>query len=309
MLQSSTTNPALNARICFLETRPQFLLLPVVLVFLASAMALNAGRVDLLDAFLACAGLLLLHASVNVLNDYHDFQTGIDQRTRRTPFSGGSGLLPAGRLRAGQALLLGRLCFASAVPIAVYFLLAKGFSLLPLFLVGAFFVVGYTPVLTRVGMGAGEIAAGLGLGTLPVAGTYFILTGTLTAEALYASVPSGFLVLNLLLLNELPDVEADRFGGRRTLPIVLGVRKAAWVYGVVSVGVYVWIAAGVLLGLMPAWTLLGCLTLPAAVRAIRGSFVAPEQPERLLPALGANVFVVLATQAAIAFGYLLAAAR
>lgn len=308
-MHSSTTNPALTARICFLETRPQFLLLPVVLVFLASAMALKAGRFDLLDSILACAGLLLLHASVNVLNDYHDFQTGIDRRTRRTPFSGGSGLLPAGRLRAGQALLLGVFSFGLAVPIGVYFLLTKGFSLFPLFLVGAFLVAGYTPVLTRLGMGAGEIAAGLGLGTLPVAGTYFILAGALTSESLYASVPSGFLVLNLLLLNEFPDVEADRFGGRRTLPIVLGIRKAAWIYGAVSAAVYLWIGAGVCLGLMPAWTLLGCLTLPAAVRAIRGAFAAPEQPEKLLSALGANVFVVLATQAGMAAGYLLAAAR
>jgi len=308
-LRSGIPNPALSARICFQETRPQFLLLPVVLVFLASAMALHAGPIDFLDSILACAGLLLLHASVNVLNDYHDFQTGIDCRTRRTPFSGGSGLLPAGRMRAGQALFVGLVSFGLAVPIGVYFLVTKGVSLLPLFLVGAFFVMGYTPLLTRLGMGAGEIAAGLGLGTLPVAGTYFILAGSLPAEALYASVPSGFLVLNLLLLNEFPDVEADRFGGRRTLPILLGIRKAAWIYSAVAMAVYAWIAAGAWLGLMPAWTLLGCLTFPAAVRAVRGAFAFVEQPERLLPALGANVFVVLATQAGMAAGYLLAAAR
>jgi 1,4-dihydroxy-2-naphthoate octaprenyltransferase len=150
-----------------------------------------------------------------------------------------------------------------------------------------------------------EISAGLGLGTLPVFGTFLIMYGSFSWDMLYASVPSGFLVCNLLFLNEFPDAEADKSGGRKTLPIILGYKKAAVLYSAITIMVYVWIAGGVILRLMPAWTLLALLTLPFAIKAIQGAMTF-KRVEELIPAQGANVMVVLLTQLLMGIGYILA---
>jgi 1,4-dihydroxy-2-naphthoate octaprenyltransferase len=288
----------------FLETRPQFLLLSLVLAILGTGMAVADGAFNVLWAILAFVGLLLLHISVNTLNDYFDYRSGVDLATNRTPFSGGSGMLPAEILKPAAVLWLGLGAFILAVPIGIYFITIRGMALLPLFLIGAVMVLAYTSLLTRIGGGFGEIAAGLGLGSLPVFGIFYILTGEASGAAIYASVPSGFLVANLLLLNEFPDAEADRVGRRKTLPIMLGARGAAVVYSALTVTCYVWIVAGVVLSLMPVWTLLGCLTLPMAFKAISGSF-ASDNMEKLIPALGANVMVVLVTQLLLGIGFIL----
>src|SRR5512142_1607549 len=79
----------MNTRVWFLETRPQFLLLSLVLAFLGTAIAWNAGHFNIGFALLAGGGLVVAHASVNVINDWFDFRSGVDKKTQRTPFSGG----------------------------------------------------------------------------------------------------------------------------------------------------------------------------------------------------------------------------
>jgi len=207
-------------KIWFLETRPQFLMLSLVLAFLGTAIAWYDGYYQPWHALLAGAGLVLAHISVNTLNDYFDYQSGIDLVTRRTPFSGGSGILPAGLLTPGQVLRLGLGSLLLAVPIGIYFTLVSGWQLLPLLLVAAGLILLYSPFILKRPWP--EWAAGVGLGTLPVLGMYFVQTGAYTLPALIAAVPSGFLVHNLLLLNEFPDAEADMVDNRKTLVITSG---------------------------------------------------------------------------------------
>ncbi|NLI16227.1 MAG: prenyltransferase [candidate division Zixibacteria bacterium] len=295
----------MSAKILFLESRPQFLILSPILVVLGMSIALYNGNFNALYFVLSIIGLVLLHTSVNVLNDYSDYKTGIDLKVARTPFSGGSGILPAGKLSPITVLRFGLITFFLAVPIGLFFLYARGLMLLPIFLLGAVFVLYYTSHITRLGMGMPELAAGLGLGTLPVFGTFLIMNDGFSWTALYASVPSGFLVCNLLYLNEFPDRDADIFGGRKTLPIVLGYKRAAIIYSAIMILTYVWIIIGVIFRLMPAWTLLSLLTLPFAFKAIKGSLTFNSLTE-LVPAQGANVATVLLTQLLMGIGYILA---
>ncbi len=113
----------MNPKVWFLETRPQFLMLSVVLAFLGTAIAWYDGYFHLGHALLAGIGLVLAHISVNTLNDYFDYRSGIDLATKRTPFSGGSGILPAGLLSPAQVLWLGLGSFLLTVPIGIYFVL------------------------------------------------------------------------------------------------------------------------------------------------------------------------------------------
>ncbi len=297
-----TPESALNARIWIAETRPQFLLLSPVLGFYGTSVAFAENGFHLGHALLATLGVLLAHVSVNTLNDYFDFKSGIDTRTERTPFSGGSGVLPAGKMSAAQVLWLGLGALLLAAPIGVYFALVKGWLLVPLLVVAAICVLLYTPLLLKLPFP--EWSAGVGLGLLPILGFYFAQTGGYSRSALVAAVPAGILVHNLLFINELPDVEADRAGGRRTTPIMIGPRRSAVLYTVLTGLVYAWIVAFVLAGMMPIWALLALLTLPFAFRAARGA-LAHRDVEELVPALGANVAVVLLTQLLLGAGYLI----
>jgi 1,4-dihydroxy-2-naphthoate octaprenyltransferase len=297
-------------KVWFLETRPQFLLLSVVLAFLGTCIAWYefkefGGTFHLGHALLAFFGLLLCHISVNVLNDYFDYKSGIDLAVRRTPFSGGSGILPAALLKPRQVLWFGLVSFLLAIPIGVYFVVAldNGWQLLPLLLVAAVCIVLYTPFLTRVGWP--EWAPGAGMGALPVLGAYFVQTTAYTFPAVIACIPSGILVHNLLLLNEFPDAEADRKAGRKTLPIVMGKTKAWIVYSALTLAVYLWIIGWVVAGKMPAFSLLALLTLPLAIKAIVGARK-HEEMSRLVPAMANNVLVVLLTQFLLGVGYILA---
>ncbi len=289
--------------------RAPFLPLSVVLAFLGACIAwwydeaFHLGEFNLGYAFLAGFGILLAHISVDVLNEYFDYKSGIDLETVKTPFSGGSGALPLGLITARQALWLSLGSLIIIIPIGIYFTIVKGWPLLPLLLVAAFLTVFYSPFILRLRWP--EWAPGLGMGALPVLGAYFVQSGEYTLPAIIASVPSFILVHNLLLLNEFPDVEADRIGGRKTTPIVLGKKKAGIFYSVMTVLVYVWILGGAIAGQMPWWSLIALLTVPFAVKAIRGA-LNPEDMDGLMPTMADNVKVVLLTQLLLGIGYILA---
>ena len=300
----------MKIKIWFLEHRPQFLILSVVLPFLGTSIAWYYDAFNFGYALLAFVGLLLAHISVNVLNDYFDYRSGIDLETIRTPFSGGSGILPAARLKPTQVFWFGLGSLLLAIPIGIYFVIVSGWALLPLLLAAAVFILLYTPFILKTRWP--EWAAGLGLGTLPILGFYFIQTGDYTLPAVIASIPSGILVHNLLLLNEFPDTEADRKAGRKTLPITMGKEKASIVYSVLTVAVYLWIIGWVVAELtgvvekgMPPFTLIALLTLPFAIKAIQGARKHQEMA-RLVPAMANNVLVVLLTQLLLGIGYILA---
>jgi len=279
----------------------------VTLVLLGTAMARHEGCFDLLKFVLTLIGLLLAHSSVNILNDYFDYKSGIDLETTRTPFSGGSGILPNGLLKPKGVYIYGVGCLMAALAIGIYLTCISGWQLLPLILLGGPVIYFYTSHLTK--WLAGEFWAGLGLGMLPVLGTYFVQTGSYSVEAVVASLVPGFLTANLLLLNEFPDVEADKKGGRYNLVIALGPKTAGRLYAGLIALTYLSIIGGVVLKLMPPATLIGIVSIPFAFKAIRVTFRYYDDIQNLIPALKANVITVLGTNALVALGYFLSGSQ
>jgi 1,4-dihydroxy-2-naphthoate octaprenyltransferase len=290
------------------ETRPQFLALSVVLAFLGTAIAWYHGPVNLGYALLAGFGLMLTHGSVNAINDYFDYKSGIDLDVERTPFSGGSGLVPDGKISLNQALWVGIVTSLVALLIGIFFIAVKGWLLLPLLIAAGLCLVLYTPVILKTPWP--EWSPGVGLGILPILGFYFIQAGRYDWMVLIASIPSGIMVHNLLLLNEFPDVEADRKGGRKTIPVAFGLDAAANFFMLATVAVYVWIIGCVLATLltgkvvMPVYCLIALFTMPWAVKAMQGSKEYHDR-SRLVPALGDNVKFILFTQVLLGVGYIL----
>ena len=290
------------------ETRPQFLTLSVVLAFLGTAIAWYYGPVNIGYALLAGFGLMLTHGSMNAINDYFDYKSGIDLNTKRTPFSGGSGLVTEGKLPLKQALGVGVITSLAALVIGIFFVIVKGRQLIPLLIIAGLCLVLYTPVILKTRWP--EWSPGLGLGILPILGLYFVQAGRYDWIVLIASVPSGILVHNLLLLNEFPDVEADRKGGRKTTPVAFGFEGAGRLFRIATILVYVWIIGCVLATLitgttvMPVYCLIALLTLPFAIKAMKGSREY-DDINKLVPALGSNVQFILITQILLGVGYIL----
>ncbi len=287
--------------------RPNFMVLTPICVLLGVAVAiLDAGTVDVTDALIALLGGVLAHAAVNLLNEYDDFKSGLDAITVRTPFSGGSGTLPAHPEAASATLVAGVLCVAGTFLVGVYFAWMRGAAIIPLGLLGLLIVVSYTPWITRHPVIC-LLAPGLGFGPLMVMGTAFVLTGHYAPAAALASLAPLFLVSELLLINQFPDIDADRKVGRHHLPILIGRVRSSYIYVAFLFGAFASIAAGPLLGLLPAWALLGLLPLPVAVFLARGVLRHAGDDRALVPYLGINVAVILSTVALFAVGILLGA--
>jgi 1,4-dihydroxy-2-naphthoate octaprenyltransferase len=284
--------------------RAPFLLLPITLVAAGAGVAFFEGSFSWVRSVIALVGLVALHMAVNILNEWSDLRTGIDLATERTPFSGGSGTLPEGRMRPGTALAFGIVCSAVGLAVGLYFLAVVGSAMVPILVFGAVCVLAYTVVLARIGVG--EVAAGLGLGGVPVVGTALVNTGMITALAVCAGIPATLMTFNLLLLNEFPDEAADRAGGRRNLVLLLGRRQAALVYALAGVGTPLSILMSVTAGWMPVPCLIAVVPSILLAKPLRWAFGTPEQPVPI-PALGANVGWNLTTNATLAISLVLAA--
>jgi 1,4-dihydroxy-2-naphthoate octaprenyltransferase len=257
--------------------------------------------VNWLHVLLIVIGAVSAHACVNVFNEYFDFKSGLDAKTQRTPFSGGSGALQANPEKVRATFWLAWGTFALTALIGMYFVWLQGWQLLPVGILGLVLLVTYTlwwvyhPFLCL-------IAPGLGFGVLMVMGTHFALTGSYSWTAFVASLVPTFLVSDLLLLNQFPDVEADRSVGRRHYPILVGRKTSLVLYGVLLLLAYLSIVVGVLLNLLPITCLIALLTAILAWRAYRGVRGNEDSLPNIVPSMGMNVMVNLATPVLLAVG-------
>jgi len=284
--------------------RFQFLPLTVILVSLGTTIAAYEGYFHFGHFLLAMIGSILVHMTVNVINDYHDYVDGIDLNTQRTPFSGGSGVLPSNLLKPKQAFWFATICLLIAMVIGVYFVMVKGWLLFPLLLIAGFSAYFYNVYLAKWLIG--EIFAGLCFGPLLVLGSYYVQTGRYSWETLVASLAPGILTTNLLFLNEFPDWEADQKGGRRHFVISMGKKDASYLFVALLTASYLCIIAGVLTKMMPVVTLIGLGTIGFGWKAAKGALKYYDNTEKLVPILGANVITILGTQALLAVGYVIA---
>jgi 1,4-dihydroxy-2-naphthoate polyprenyltransferase len=287
--------------------RPSFLLLPPVCVALGVGTALWSGaHFDLWLLLLTLVGAVCAHIAVNALNEYSDFVTGLDAMTERTPFSGGSGVLPQNPDKAHYALITGLAAAAVTALIGCYLVWLRGMGLLPVGVIGLLVILAYTPWLGRSWFLC-LIAPGLGFGTMMVLGRHYVFAGSFSWAAVAASMVPFFLVSDLLLLNQFPDVEPDQKVGRRHLLIVFGRDVGARVYVLFLAGAYAAITLAYFMRVFPGWALLGLLTLAVAAPTARGVLRFAGQTDRLIPFLAKNVLINLATPALVAVGLIVAA--
>ncbi len=283
------------------------LLAPPLCAGLGLAVAWQQGQApELLHTFLVFLGAVLAHAAVNLLNEYDDFRSGLDMITERTPpFSGGSGALPEVPTAARRVLWAGLGTLALVVAIGLYFLWLRGG--LPLLVLGGaagvMLVLTYTRWITRSPLLC-LLAPGMGgFGPIMVLGTVIALGGGIDTTALLASLVALLMVSELLLINQIPDAEADRAIGRRHLVITLGPpEKAAHLVAGLLLASYGVIVAGMVSGYLAMTSLIALAPLPAAVWISLRLPRVLAMPDQLNRVLGANVAVLLSTLALLVTG-------
>ena len=282
--------------------RIPFLMLTPVCVLLGLATASwTSNQINGGYFMLALVGAIAAHISVNAFNEYLDFKSGLDAQTIKTPFSGGSGTLPNKPELARPVLLMAWLAFAITALIGLYFISVNGWALVPLGLLGLAIILAYTNWITHYPLLC-LIAPGLGFGPLMVMGTDFVLTGQYSWTALTASLIPLFMVSDLLLLNQFPDVEADRRAGRKHLPIAIGKSQSSLIFVAMLVLAYLTLGLGVYVGFLPAASLLGLLTLVIAIPVSYGVLKYANNTKRLAPFLGLNVAINVLTPVLMAIG-------
>lgn len=282
--------------------RPNFLILTPACVFLGIATAFWSGAtLNALYIVLILTGALMAHISVNALNEYHDFKSGLDLVTEATPFSGGTKTLPNNPTKAHLAFITGMVSIVLVACIGVYFVMERGPRILPVGILGLVIIYTYTPLITRSPFLC-LIAPGLGFGPLMVMGTNFILTGHYSWTAAVASLIPFFLVNDLLLLNQFPDVEPDRQFGRDHLLIRYGRSVGARIYVLFLMLTYGVIIAGYFLSVLPEGTLLGLFTLILAIPVMRGVIRHADDIPHLIPYMVKNVIINISTPVLVGLG-------
>jgi 1,4-dihydroxy-2-naphthoate polyprenyltransferase len=298
-----------KTQIWLAQTRANFLLLAVFLVAIGLAYAAKyagGASFNVFHAILVVIGTVAAHVSVNLFNEYSDYKTKIDFSTEQTPFSGGSKMLISGKTKPKSVQLASIVSLLFAGGIGLYFTITAHWSIAVISLLGAFAIVFYTPLLAKILLG--EFFAGLTLGSLVVLGTFIAMNGQpgmslaelLPLEVWVISIPPGILTALLLFLNEFPDAEADKAGGRFHLVIKFGKKKAAWIYAAGIAATFGIILALPLLGISSPWVYLALIPLPLAVKATIIAIREGSDMVKIIPAMGMNVMVVLATDLLIA---------
>jgi 1,4-dihydroxy-2-naphthoate octaprenyltransferase len=295
------------------QIRAPFLILAVFLVVIGLAFSVkypHAATPDFswLHAVMLAIGVVLSHISVNLFNEYSDFKTRIDFNTTRTPFSGGSGMITSGNTTPQSVRAVGIITLLVAGAIGVYFAFVSHWIVLAFAAIGACSVLFYTNFLAKRVLG--ELFAGLALGTFVVLGTYVAMTaspgmalkGLFPAEVIWISIPPGILTSLLLLINQFPDVEADKAGGRKHMVIRYGWKGASYIYSAGIFATFAIIVLMPLLGVSSPWIYLALLPLPLGIKAAVTAVKHGNDIGKIVPALGSNVITVLATDLLLAVG-------
>ena len=245
--------------------RIKFLLASIISVFLG--LAINWWQnttINLEFAVLTFGGVMALHASVDLLNDYWDYKREIDTETKRTKFSGGTGVLPEGLLDPSKVYRAGVILLICGALIGTYFVFEKGITIA---IILGFAIISIYFYSTRiVDSGLGEVFVAI-KGAMIVLGTYFVQASQITIEPVLAGIISGVLSSTVLFVNSFPDYDADKSHGRRTLVILLGRARAAasiWIFPMVSYGV---IITAVVLRFFPIISLITFVTIPIVIKS------------------------------------------
>lgn len=218
----------------FHATRPKFFPASVLPVVAGTAWgAYASGQFDFYVFVLALLATVCVHAASNVLNDVGDETIGTDRvnEQRIYPYTGGSRFIQTGILSQSRMAQLGITLLLIATLAGVGLLVARGPVVIVFGIVGILLGVLYSLGPVKLSsLGLGETAVAVAFGVLPVTGAAWLQGAAIESSLILYSLPVSAWVAAILLINEVPDMEADGASGKNTLPVRLGLAGTSRLY-------------------------------------------------------------------------------
>jgi len=283
--------------------RIRFLLASVIAVSLGLAVTWwHSGTIDIFQAALTMAGVIALHASVDLLNDYWDFKRGIDTRTKRTGMSGGTGVLPEGLLKPKSVYNAGILFLVAGGLIGGYFVVLHGVVIGVILAFAIMSIYFYSTKIVNWGLAEVFVAV---KGTLIVMGTYYIQNSELTDIVVLSGIVVGVLSSLVLFVTSFPDHDADKEKGRRTLVILFGRQKAVsifYIFPIISYGIIIGCAA---MSIIPVFCLISLAAIPVIITSIRKLKSSVSDEDKIIPAMKSTLMFSRIAGALFVIGFLI----
>ena len=283
--------------------RIRFLLASVIAV--SNGLAITYWKYSTIDpvyAILTYVGVVFLHASVDLLNDYWDYKRGIDIATKRTKFSGGTGVLPDNLLKPRTVYIAGLVFLILGASIGTYFIAIRGVTIA--IILGFAVIAIYFYSTTIVNAGLGELFVAI-KGAMIVLGSLYVQNATLEPAAMYGGAIVGLLSATVLFINSFPDYEADKSKGRRTLVIILGRKVASTTFPMFIIAAYALIAGGIFFGLTKVYCLICFISMPLAIKSALSLRKDPQSIDNIVPAMASTVTYSRITGFLLAMSYIL----
>jgi len=282
--------------------RIRFLLASVISVSVGLAITWwYTNNITIVDAILTMCGVLALHASVDILNDYWDFKRGIDTATKRTKMSGGSGVLPEGLLKPTQVYTAGIAFLIIGTVIGIYFVATDGIII---GIILAFAVISIYFYSTKIiDWGLAEVFVAI-KGSMIVMGTYFVQTSQITEQSVLAGIVIGVLSSLVLFITSFPDHDADKAKGRKTLVISLGMQKACsilWIFPAITYGITI---IAVVFEIFPVFCLIILSTVPLIIKSGYRLKQNYDKLTNLIPVMSSTLYFSRITGALLVVGFL-----
>ena len=216
--------------------RIRFMLASVIAVSGISIAFWKHGVFNLTYAALTFAGVICLHASVDLLNDYWDYKRGMDAIAKRTKFSGGTGVLPDNLLKPKMVYAAAVIFLILGVLTGYYFVIIRGIAIAIILGFAIVSILFYS--ISIVNSGLGELFVAI-KGILILLGSFYVQTGVINPSAIYVGAIIGILSTSVLFANSFPDYDADRYTGRRTLLIMIGKQKGSRLFPILVMIPYI----------------------------------------------------------------------
>lgn len=221
---------------------------------------------------LSLISVYLIEISKNATNEVVDYLSGADrfvEGDRRTPFSGGKKTIVDGILTVNEAKWIAITTFIVACAIGLAIVFFWEFDVLYIGILGVLIATFYTlPPLKLAYRGLGEFAVGFTFGILITSGIYVTMAHNFDYRVILLSLPIGFLITNVLWINQFPDYEADLKAGKKNWVVRLGKKKAVSIYALLFSLAYI---SFIILSfvLKNPYYLLAFLTLPISISAVK----------------------------------------
>ncbi|SVA66257.1 uncharacterized protein METZ01_LOCUS119111 [marine metagenome] len=231
-------------------------------------------------------GVLALHASVDLLNDYWDFKRGIDSKTVKTKMSGGSGVLPEGLLEPKQVYRAGIIFLIVGALIGTYFVVTDGIIIGVILAFAILSIYFYSTKI--VNWGLAEVFVTI-KGTLIVIGTCYIQTSQINESMVLGGIVVGVLSSFVLFITSFPDYDIDKAKGRKTLVISLGLRRSCTVFWLFPIIVYTLTIVSVILDVFPLICLCILLTFPLIIKSGKKLKTSYSKLSGLIPTMSSTL--------------------